>query len=146
MTATDLKFGIPDIKLAKVGGGVVNPSDFAGHQLIIVFCPTEPNAAARELSEYGSHASELCHNDAWIMGICDDEANSSIAAGEGCLSVAVDRDRAAWAAFQNLSRHRHEPQREEGGVFLFGRGGSLQRAWVGGAHASEVMRELKQRM
>jgi peroxiredoxin len=146
MTETDLKFGIPDIALPKAGGGFVNPSDFAGHQLIIVFCPTEPSAAARELSEYGAQASELCDNDAWIVGICDDEAESSVAAKESCFSVAADQERAAWEAFRSLSGHRRELQRDKGAVFLFGRGGSLQRAWAGAGHASEVTRELKQRM
>jgi peroxiredoxin len=146
MMAIDLKFGIPDIQLVKVGGGLVNPSDFAGHQLIVVFCPTDPKAVSQELAEYGAHASELCGYDTWIIGICDETVGSSIPAGQSCFSVAVDRAGAAWAAFQKLSRHRREPRREQGAVFLFGRGGTLQRAWPGGGHASEVMRELKQRM
>ena len=146
MTAVELRFGIPNVDLAKVGGGFVNPSDFAGHQLIVVFCPTDPSAAAQELSEYSACASELCANDAWIIGICDDEAASAIAARQSCFSVATDQQRAAWSAFQKLSKHRTRQERDAGAAFLFSRGGSLQRAWAGGGHASEVMRELKQRV
>lgn len=145
MTAIRLRFGIPDVELPKLGGGVVNPSDFAGHQLIVLFCPTAPDATAKELNEYGRHAAEFCDNDAWIIGICADETGAASATSKACFSVAVDREPAAWSAFLRLAKHIDEPQRESGAVFLFGRGGSLQRVWTGSGHASEVMCELKLR-
>ena len=49
MNEATLSFGIPDIDLPRHGGGTVNPGDFAGHPLIVVFCPTDPAAVAREL-------------------------------------------------------------------------------------------------
>ena len=145
MTAVDLKFGIPNIELAKTGGGTVNPSAFAGHQLVVVFCPSKPSAAAQELSDYGAHASELCSNDAWIIAVCDEEAASSTAARHSGFSVATDRHRTGWSAFQNLSKNLARQDPEWGAVFLFGRGGALQRVWAGSGHAHEVMRELNQR-
>ena len=145
MTAIDFKFGIPDIDLTKLGGGVVNPSNFAGHQLIVLFCPTEPAAAAEELAEYATHASELCGNDAWIIGICDDVSATPVAAERNCFSVATDQKRTAWSAFQELPGRCDAQQRDAGAVFLFGRGGALQHAWAGSGHVGEVMRELQQR-
>lgn len=145
MTAIRLRYGIPDIELPKAGGVVVNPADFAGHQLIVLFCPTAPDAAAKELDEYGGHAPEFCDNDAWIIGICADEIGAAGAACRACFSVAVDRGGVAWSAFMTLAKHIDEQRRESGAVFLFGRGGSLQRAWAGSGHANEVMAELKLR-
>jgi peroxiredoxin len=145
MTATALKFGIPELDLAKAGGGVVNPSNFAGHQLIVVFCPTDPGAAARELDEFSRHGSELCGDDAWIIGICNNTTGAAAAENSLCFPVAVDQENSAWSSFQTLLKPQERQEREPGSVFLFGRGGGLQRTWTGGGHAREVMQELKQR-
>ena len=144
MAASNLKFGIPDIQVAKAGGGLVNPSDFAGHQLVVLFCPTAPDAADKELAEYGVHRSELCENDAWIIGIRDQSSALCSAAPESSFSVLSDDDGKAWSAFQRLPGQGGQ-RREAGAVFLFGRGGALQHAWAGSGHVEEVMRELKQR-
>jgi peroxiredoxin len=37
MSATR-NYGIPDIELPLPKGGTVNPSDFAGHELVVLFC------------------------------------------------------------------------------------------------------------
>ena len=45
--STKPNYGIPDIELTLPKGGTVNPTDFIGHELVVLFCPLDHGAAAR---------------------------------------------------------------------------------------------------
>jgi hypothetical protein len=133
--------GVPDIELAGAKGGTVNPSDFAGHDLVVLFCPADRQAAARELADYNALADALACNDAYMVAVCEPEAGLPASR----ISVAIDAER-AWEAFSNCLSKRKPPNHDEGAVFLFGRGGCLRQARLGVGHAKEVVRWLDERM
>jgi hypothetical protein len=128
-----LRYGVPDVEFGCAKGGTLNPSKFVGHQLLVLFLPTAEEAAVRELQSYSELARDFAENDAWLMGVAHESAPSP---------ALVDRCQQGWRAFERLL-NPHEPhKREEGGAYLFGRGGNLQRAWFGPSHASDVVEEL----
>ena len=137
-----LNYGIPDIELPLPKGGTVNPSDFAGHELVVLFCPLERAAAARELADYNRHADQFSYNDAWMIAVCDDTKTLPAIR----MTIAAEPDLSAWKAFGESLDPPEQLPREEGAVFLFGRGGCLTRAWQGQGHGNEVVSELGKRM
>lgn len=144
MTAVPLKYGIPDVALARVGGGSVNPSDFAGHSLVVVFCPVDLAAEVHELQEFAQHACQLESYDAWLITI--HRSDAAPAPGPGCPTAsAIDPDDLAWAAFLDIVDST-TLNRDEGSTFLFGRGGSLHHVWPGSGHAARVVDELSPQM
>ena len=138
------RYGIPDVELQRPGGVTVNPADFAGHQLVVLFCPADREAAALDVADYALHMKDLCDTDAWIIGICD-EKEPRCGHGASSFTMARDSERLAWDAFQNLLGPRDRTSRDEGAVFLFDRGGGLRRSWAGSGHASDVARAVRQR-
>lgn len=138
MLATDLNFGIPDVDLTWTCGGTVNPSCFAGHQLVVLFLPMDAKEAAAELASYDWLADEFAGIDAWYLVVGTGPAPP---AHEG--PIALDREDAAWAAFNKLAKLQLD--RQNGAAFLFTRGGSLHRVWGGVGHATEVVAELQTR-
>lgn len=133
--------GLPDIELAGAKGRTVNPSYFAGHDLVVLFCPVDGAAAARELAEYNASADALAYNDAYMVAVCSSEVGSPASR----TLVATDVER-AWNAFSGCLGKSERPRRDEGAVFLFGRGGCLRHVWPGVGHAKEVVRWLGERM
>ena len=138
-----LRFGIPDVELACPKGGSINPSTFVGHQLVVLFLPTDLAASISELADYASYAAELSATDAWILNIAR-KADSSLENRPECHALASDPDDKAWHAFLRLTRRREKSPREDGAVYLFGRGGGLQGFWPGAGHSADVIRELRQ--
>lgn len=141
MSAAQLRFGIPDIDLPRTGGGTVNPSAFAGHVLVVVFCPAASEREAAELADYRNLSPGLGAYDGWLVAVSqrpvDGQANESCPA-----AAAADADGSAWAAFCDIAPPELELDRSEGATFLFARGGSLERAWPGVGHSGEVIEEL----
>ena len=140
MANTHLEYGIPDVQLTR-DGGTINPSDFAGHQLLIVFCPAEREAAARELADYGQFDDVLSAFDTWTITVSPHPSRAQTP--PACL--AADPDGSAWRAFQQLADPSLDLERSRGAAFLFGRGGCLQRVWAGAGHAADVVKEMKRR-
>lgn len=141
MTA-DRDFVIPDISLPSPKGSTVNPSFFAGHELVVLFCPSDSAGAEKELADYNRHTDQLAYNDAWMVAVCD-----AIQTPPGSrISLAGDTDSRGWQSFCERLDPPKRPPREAGAVFLFGRGGCLQRMWEGSGHAAEVVEELGKRM
>lgn len=135
-----LTYGVPDIQLPGPSGQV-NPSDFAGHDLIVLFCPADKDDAARELADYNGLTHQLAFNDAYMVAVCDKDAGSPASR----ISTANTASR-AWAAFSRCLSPHERSAPEDGAVFLFGRGGCLRKAWRGSGHAKEVIRSLGERM
>ena len=142
MDSARTRYGIPDVELHKPGGGTVNPANFIGHELVVLFCPADREEAARDIADYVSHMKDLCDTDAWIIGICEELEPPC---GHASFTMARDRNRLAWDAFQDLLEPPKRTPREEGAVFLFDRGGGLRRSWAGSGHASDVARAVRQR-
>lgn len=134
-------YGIPDIELAGLHGGTVNPSDFAGHGLVVLLCPTEPLAAASELASFNALAGALMHNDAYMVAVCRAEAGSPASR----ILISADSER-AWEAFGKCLEGSEGLRTDEGGVLLFGRGGCLRQSWQGTGHAKDVIQALGERM
>ena len=139
---TKPSYGIPDIELPLPGGGTVNPTDFAGHELVVLFCPLDRSAAERELADYDRHADQFSYNDAWMIAVCDDAG----ALSGSHMTIVTDPDLTAWIAFGDCLDPPAQFPRNDGAVFLFGRGACLTRAWGGSGHANDVVKELGKRM
>ena len=140
--STKPNYGIPDIEFPLSKGGTVNPTNFIGHELIVLFCPLDRGAAARELADYNRYVDQFSYNDAWMIAVSDDTA----ALPASRITIAADPDLEAWRAFNECLDPPERSSREEGAVFLFGRGGCLTRAWSGSGHANDVVGELGKRM
>ena len=137
MPAAELKFGIPDISLAWSRGGTVNPSCFAGHQLVVMFLPKDPRQQHAEFQSYDRLAEQLSGTDAWLVVIGDE----AYAQGDAKTPVAFDPAEQAWRAFRDAAGEK-ELDRIEGAAFFFTRGGVFHRCWPGPGHAAEVAQEL----
>lgn len=142
MNAVDLKFGIPNIELGSAAGAKVNPSSFAGHDLIVLFCPLDPDAACGEIGAYLARSAEFVDHDAWLLTIAENCGDAAVDGGVRVLTVP-DPDRHAWVAFRDLTPHAEEMDRGSGATFLFTRGGNLHRYWHGSGHVDEVLTELR---
>ena len=142
MASVELRFGIPNVEVGAASGLKINPSSFAGHELIVLFCPTDPDGAAQELAAYRTHKSEFVERDAWLLTFGEDAAAVDI---DGARILTIpDRDRHAWVAFRDLAPHPEELDRSSGATFLFRRGGSLHRYWHGAGHVEHVLKELQE--
>lgn len=139
MFASELNFGMPNVDLTWSCGGTVNPSCFAGHQLVVLFLPTDERQQVTEFQSYDKVADELAGTDAWFLVVGKESGTSE----PGSVPIAFDPDEKAWKAFTKLAKIN--PDRTAGAVFLFTRGGALHHAWPGPGHASEVVRELLSR-
>lgn len=82
------------------------------------------------------------YNDAWMIAVCDD--TKTLPASR--ITLAADMDLGAWRVFGECLDPPEQLPRDDGAVFLFGRGGCVTRAWRGPGHANEVVGELGERM
>lgn len=83
---------LPDLMLRCGQGRTVNPAAFAGHDLVVLFCPTGGDEAAREVTSYLKHAPDFSCRDAWLLIFADGEQASST--GQ-CPQVLADPNREA---------------------------------------------------
>jgi len=142
MATIEFKYGIPDIELGCEAGSKINPSCFAGHALIALFCPLDAGAAAQEIEAYRRHSADFVARDAWLLAFADQSSDASVDGPARVLTIP-DRDRHAWVAFRDLTGHPEEFDRSSGATFLFTRGGGLHRYWHGAGHVDEVLEELR---
>ena len=131
---------LPDIWLRCEQGSLVNPAAFAGHELVVLFCPTSDADAAREISSYLKHADSFVCRDAWVM-IFADSPHTLAEQGHG-MRILADPDRKAWVLFRDLTEDPEVLDRADGAVFYFARGGGLSRYWQGSGHVRRVLEEL----
>ena len=144
MGATELCYGIPDIRLPRVGGGAINPSDFVGHELVVFFCPAGAADAKAEVDSFRSRAAAFADAGAWVIGILGEGAvERHEPAGTAEIALAGDPDGSAWAAFESLLAEEQRGEERNGATFLFARGGSLDAAWPGSGRAEEALRALR---
>ena len=142
MSSANLKFGIPDIELGCVSGAKINPSSFAGHELIALFCPLDPTSAAREIAAYRRHGAEFVERDAWLLTFAEHCDDVSVNGAARALAIP-DPERHAWVAFRDLTEHPEQLDRSSGATFMFTRGGGLHRYWHGAGHVDDVLAELR---
>jgi hypothetical protein len=141
MMPSTRRYAIPDVDLAGQHGGTVNPSHFAGHELVVLFCPADPIAAAKEMTSYNAVAEALAYNDAYMVAVCGADAGPPASR----TLMTSDSER-AWEAFGKCLDRSKRFNAEQGGVLLFSRGDCLQSVWHGTGHASEVIQALGERM
>lgn len=142
--AASLRYGIPDVGLERLGGGTINPSWFAGHELVVFFCPADPAAAAAEIASYAQRSEEFAKCDAWLIGVRSDEGCQDEPVHDP-ITIALDPSGAGWAAFESLLDPAARTAEAAGGTFLFYRGGRLGRACQGAGHAAEALEALRAR-
>lgn len=140
MLATPLKYGIPDIELSWSCGGSVNPSCFAGHQLVVLFLPKDREQQKAEFESYGKLAEQMPGTDAWFF-VVGDETHVQ---GDARTPVVLDLDGKAWRAFKAVAGDA-KLDRSAGAAFFFTRGGALHRVWPGSGNADAIIRELLSR-
>ena len=144
MATTRVKYGIPDVELPRGTGGSINPRCFAGHVLVVLFCPAETGLAEKELADYAARAPDLVNYDAWLIAVRE-EGGGSRRSGEGAIRTVSDPAGLAWRAFGELA-HVDQPLNPlNGATFLFGRGEALLRVWSGAAKAADVLSEITER-
>ena len=141
MARIDLNFGIPAIEICCSSGTKINPASFAGHELIVLFCPLDRDTAYAEVNAYLAHSAEFVSRDAWLLTFAEECGDLSIDGGNRVLTVPDPKGR-AWNAFRDLTRRPQEMDRKSGATFLFSRGGNLHRYWHGSGHVDEVLAEL----
>lgn len=132
---------MPDVCLRRAEGGAVSPADFVGHELIVLFPPSDVGAARLELRDYSRHLGDLDDLDAWLLAVYDQEGDEPA----NGVSVVHDVDGTAWKAMTNCAGAHVSLSRDQGAAFVFGRGGSLQNVFCGAGHASEVFDQLHRR-
>lgn len=140
MPATRLKYGIPDVELTWSSGGSVNPSCFAGHQLVVLFLPKGRRKQIAEFESYNQLAEQLSGTGAWFLVVGDETQIQ----GDAKTPVALDPEDRAWRAFTEIARGE-KLERADGAAFLFTRGGAFHRLWRAPGHAREVLEELRSR-
>jgi peroxiredoxin len=147
MTDTRTHFSIPDVALHCIGGGEIDPADFRGQKLAVFFCPTDREAAAREIAEYRRLAEEFADCGVWLLGVLEGTVppEARQAAGMPHLSLATDSDGCGWRYFEPALRTIGKSGREEGAAFFFERWGSLRRAWPSSGHAHEMLEAARER-
>jgi len=133
---------LPDIELSGANGARVNPSDFAGHELIVLFCPNKLLDATQELMEFNALSDALAFNDAYMIAICDPKAGSPASR----VTLASDPEGFAWNLLAECLSQQERAEADKGAVFLMGRGGCLKRSWHGAGHAQSVRQALGERM
>ncbi|WP_309660931.1 hypothetical protein [Sphingomonas sp.] len=141
MLASELNFGIPNVDLSWSCGGTINPSCFVGHQLLVLFLPTEERQQAVEFESYEKLADELAGTDSWFLVIGTEQTKSP---EKRRIPIALDREGEAWRAFRKVAK-KVKLDRAAGAAFFFTRGGAFHRVWPGQGHASAVIRELLSR-
>lgn len=141
---SELNFGIPDIELKWSCNGTVNPSCFAGHQLVVLFLPTDASQQTAELAAYEELAACFAETDAWFLRVGENPQPGS--AEQTPVPIALDPGGAAWRAFEKVAKRSTELNRSQGAAFLFTKGGAFHRVWPGQGHASEVRDELLTRV
>jgi peroxiredoxin len=140
MLAGHLNFGIPDVDLPLRGGGTVNPSCFAGHQLVVLFLPADATQRAEEFESYDGLSNELSHTDAWFVVV----ASEPFSRPHAKTRIASDPGDKAWRMFKEVAGDA-TLDRQSGAAFFFTRGGAFHRVWAGPGHAREVADELQAR-
>jgi len=145
MTATAQCGRIPDVVLQRAGGGEINPSALTGQELVVIFCPAEPAAAAREIEAYRALAGEFQDHGVWLLGVLADGVEPPAPPSGGPrIALAHDSSGAGWLAFSPwLDGARG--QRAQGATFLFTHWGGFDTAWAGTGHASEVLEKARRR-
>lgn len=133
--------GIPDIQLTGQDGKTVNPSDFAGHDLVMLLCPADQEEAKRELASYNALADALAYNDAYMIAVCGAQAGPPASR----ITICADAGR-AWDAVEKCLDGKEQLSPHEGAVLLFGRGGCLRKVWRGVGHSRKVADALGDRM
>src|SRR5689334_13616199 len=116
MASPALRYGIPDIQLPRLGGGTINPSVLVGHELVLFFCPAEPEQATAEISAYVRRLPDFEAAGAWVMAILPGPASLETAPD---LAIGQDPEGAAWAAFESLLEPSERSAEVRGGAFLF---------------------------
>ena len=134
---------IPDVVLQRAGGGEINPSALIGQELVVIFCPTDPAAAAREIEAYRALIGEFQEHGVWLLGVlADGIGQPPHLAGEPSIPLTRDESGAAWSAF---APWLDGPDRASGATFLFSQWGGFIQAWAGTGHAKEVLEEARRR-
>lgn len=136
---------IPDLALQRVGGGELNPSALIGQKAVVLFCPADPAAAAREIEDYRALAKAFEEHGVWIIGILADGMEPSRhAPGEPSIALMRDPSGIAWATFAPWLESGTS-DRAQGAAFLFEQWGCLGHAWAGAGHANSVLEEAQRR-
>jgi len=141
---TELKFGIPDMEFLRLSGGTVSPAAFAGHTLVVLFCPRDEAAESAALEQYSKAVCELSAYDAWLLVVVSQDGSSYLEQKCSC-AILFDSEGDGWNAFAKLADPEVLLDRDEGATFLFSRGGALHKAWKGIAPPEHVFHSLAER-
>lgn len=147
MTDTRTRFSIPDVALHCIGGGDIDPASLRGQKVAIYFCPTDPDAAAREIEDYRGLAEQFADAGVWLIGVLEGPAppRSLDSRETSHILLAEDADGRGWRYFEPALGGPGKPDRSAGAAFFFERWGSLRHAWPAAGHAREMLAVARQR-
>lgn len=120
----------------------LHPDDFCGQKLVVIFCPTDPEAANARLEAYRAQAEAFQRCGAWLVAVPPN--GYAPAPGDNShLTLAADPN---GLAFQSLAA-RFPGMLETTGeaVFVLDRDGVARHAWTGSPQVDEVFSGVRER-
>jgi peroxiredoxin len=134
-----------DVPLRLLEGGATNLGHFCGQKLVVLFCPTDPVAAARELLAYEALAPALEESGAWLVGILEWTGDAPAGGRESPINLGLDPDGSAFLALSRGADPRIDFDARAGAAFLIDRDGTVRHAWPGTGHARRALAGVRER-
>lgn len=117
--------------------------DFYGQKLVVIFCPSRPDAALAELEDYEDRAEAFQRAGAWIVAVPRCSGVEPAAKDGARVKLASDPD---GLAFQMLAAGFPDVAEAEDGVaFLIDRDGRARHAWQGCSRVGDVLSGVRER-
>jgi peroxiredoxin len=133
-----------DIPLRLAAGGTTNLGHFCGQKLIVIFCPADAPAAAREIEAYEALMPDFERSGAWLVGVLEPPGRDMAGRPASSVSLGLDPDGSAFLALARALPDMDFDARK-GAVFVIDRDGIVRHGWQGIGHAKEALNEAAQR-
>ena len=146
MTGVPACTRLPDVPIELIGGGAANLAHFCGQKLVVLFCPANREAAAREIAAYEALAPEFEGAGTWVVGLVAGRAPGLRGRPSSAhIHLGVD---VGGRAFRELATHFPDAQAANpaaGAVSLVNRDSNVRHAWTGTGHAAETLDVARER-
>lgn len=121
----------------------LDPADFLGQKLVVIFCPSDRRAATAEVAAYQARAKAFQRAGAWLVAVSPPGADSPVE-GEGHIALAADPN---GSLFQVLAAGFPGKVGEstDAIAFLVDRDGIARHVWIGPDQADDVLAGVNER-
>lgn len=114
---------LPDLEVARIGGGTANLGAFCGQKLVLFFCASTDS---EEIAAFGGLVDAFGRAGAWVVGL-------------------PPAERAAFDMLAGCFPEMEEARPEEGATFVVDRDGVPRHCWWGPGHALEALDAVRER-